>query len=119
MVSGVPPSDAPVASESKTQTSARPTEGVVSCGSPGRFCPRWAAVMKARERSGPAKTMSRGSSPTRSVRWTKPPLAPVSFTTLMLSERWFTTQTSSLVRAATATGSRPTGTEPLRVRVLL
>ena len=29
---------------------------------------------------------------------------------LTLSERWFTTQTSVLVRAATATGSRPTGT---------
>ncbi len=31
---------------------------------------------------------------------------------LTLSERWFTTHTSVSVRAATATGSRPTGTEP-------
>src|SRR5205823_4853424 len=33
-------------------------------------------------------------------------------TMLTLSERWFTTQTSPFERAATATGSRPTGTEP-------
>jgi len=32
-------------------------------------------------------------------------------TTLMLSETWLTTQTSSSFRAATATGSRPTGTD--------
>ncbi len=31
---------------------------------------------------------------------------------LTLSERWFTTQTSVADRAATATGSIPTGTEP-------
>ena len=31
--------------------------------------------------------------------------------TLTLSERWLTTQTSSSLRAATATGSRPTGME--------
>ncbi len=30
---------------------------------------------------------------------------------LTLSERWFTTHTSSLLRAATATGSSPTGTD--------
>ena len=35
---------------------------------------------------------------------------------LTLSERWFTTQISLLVRAATDTGSRPTGTEPEAVR---
>ena len=34
---------------------------------------------------------------------------------LTLSERWFTTQTSSFVRAATATGSMPTGTAPAGV----
>ena len=32
---------------------------------------------------------------------------------LTLSERWLTTQTSSSSRAATATGSTPTGTDPL------
>ncbi|XXZ41541.1 hypothetical protein WME95_46545 [Sorangium sp. So ce327] len=37
MVSGSPPSDAPRFLESKTQTSARPTPGVVSCGSKGTF----------------------------------------------------------------------------------
>ena len=36
---------------------------------------------------------------------------------LTLSERWFTTQTSVLVRAATATGSIPTRTEPEWVSV--
>ena len=35
---------------------------------------------------------------------------------LTLSERWLTTQTSVLVRAATATGSRPTGTDAVCVR---
>ena len=55
--------------------------------------------------------MSRGSSPTSSVRVTCGGLAPTS-TMLMLSERWFTTQTSLFERAATATGSSPTGTEP-------
>src|SRR5262249_53067052 len=40
----------------------------------------------------------------------------VRSTMLMLSERWLTTQTSVLVRAATATGSKPTGTEPVCVR---
>ena len=36
-------------------------------------------------------------------------------TTLTLSERWLTTHTSPSVRAATATGSSPTGTEPVWV----
>ena len=35
---------------------------------------------------------------------------------LTLSDSWFTTHTSSLVRAATATGSMPTCTEPVCVR---
>ena len=66
--------------------------------------------MKARVPPVPAKTMSRGSSPTSSVRTTRGGVAPTS-TTLTLSERWFTTQTSLFDRAATATGSRPTGTD--------
>ena len=52
--------------------------------------------------------MSRGSSPTSSVRTTCG--VPVRLTMLTLSERRFVTQTSVLLRAATATGSRPTGT---------
>ena len=36
---------------------------------------------------------------------------------LTLSDRWFTTQTSPSLRAATATGSSPTGTEPSCVRL--
>jgi hypothetical protein len=70
--------------------------------------------MKARLPPGPAKTRSRGSSPTSSVRTTRGGLADTS-TTLTLSDRWFTTHTSSSLRAATATGSRPTGTEALWV----
>jgi hypothetical protein len=35
---------------------------------------------------------------------------------LTLSDRWLTTQTSLLLRAATATGSMPTGTEALWCR---
>ena len=111
-VSGVPASVMPRWSASKTQTSARLTPGVVSWGSYGTFWPRWAVVMKARLFPGPPKTMSRGSSPTSRVRTTRP-LFPswVSATTLTLSERWLTTQTSLSLRAATATGSRPTGME--------
>jgi hypothetical protein len=44
---------------------------VVSSGSPGRFCPRCAHVTKARPSRCPANRMSRGSSPTRSVRVTR------------------------------------------------
>ena len=76
-------------------------EGSVRC------CPRWAVVMKARG-GFPAKTMSRGSSPTSSVRTTCG--VPVRLTMLTLSESRFVTHTSVLLRAATATGSRPTGT---------
>ena len=63
--------------------------------------------MKARPLC-PAKTISRGSSPTSKVRTTWG--VPTSETMLMLSDMWLTTQTSVLLRAATATGSRPTGT---------
>ncbi len=65
--------------------------------------------MKARFFPAPPKTISRGSSPTSRVRTTRPLDPPWdSATTLTLSERWLTTQTSSSLRAATATGSRPT-----------
>ena len=108
---------APRLAGSNTQTSARGMPGVVSCGSPApgtlamegsvRCWPRCAVVMKAR--CGlPAKTMSRGSSPTSSVRTTCG--VPVRLTMLTLSESRFVTHTSVLLRAATATGSRPTGT---------
>ena len=85
---------------------------VVNCGSKPPFCPRCAAVMKARDLAGPANTMSRGSSPTSSVRFTVGGLAATS-TMLTRSESRFTTHTSPFDRAATATGSRPTGTEPV------
>ena len=74
----------------------------------GWFWPRNAAEMNARPRSAPANTMSRGSSPTSSVRSTRG--VPSSRTTLTESERWFTTHTSFALRSATATGSRPTET---------
>ena len=107
----VPPSEVgPRLVASNTHTSARPMPSVVSCGSPGRFCPRCAAVMNARLPPVPAKTMSRGSSPTSNVCVTRGGLAPTS-TTLTLSDRWFTTHTSVFERAATAIGSRPTGTD--------
>ena len=122
---GTPPNPVPSAFASNTQTSARPTPGVVSCGSPApgtlasegsvRCWPRWAVVMKARLPPGPAKTMSRGSSPTSSVRVTRGGSADTS-TMLTLSDRLFTTQTSFADRAATATGSMPTGTEARCVR---
>ena len=75
-----------------------------------RCWPRCAVVMKARFPPGPANTMSRGSSPTSSVRTTRGGVADTS-TMLTLSERWFTTQTSPALRIATDTGSRPTGTD--------
>ncbi len=61
----------------------------------------------------PAKTTSRGSSSTLSVRTTLP---VESRTTLTLSETVFTTQASSFVRARTDAGSRPTGMLPMRTR---
>ncbi len=95
MASGVPPSVVPRLVASKTQTSARGTPAVVSCGSPApgtaaisvavRCCPRCAVVMNARSWLVPAKTMSLGSSPTRSVRVTRGGVDPTS-TMLMLSE---------------------------------
>src|ERR1700731_3760978 len=57
--------------------------------------------------------MSRGSSPTSSVRVTCG--VPLKVTMLTLSERWFTTHASVLLRAATATGSIPTGTRDCKV----
>ena len=63
--------------------------------------------------------MSRGSSQVWSVRLTRE-LAGVTVSTwtmLTLSDRWFTTQTSPFERAATATGSRPTGTSACSVSV--
>src|SRR4051812_26178627 len=112
MVSGAPPDGAPRLLASNTQTSARPTPAVVSFGSEGASGPGWAGVRKARFFDGPAKTMSRGSSPTHSVRVTRGADGLLTSTTLTLSDRWFTTQTSSSERAATATGSSPTGAEP-------
>ena len=52
---------------SKTHKSARPTPGVVNCGSLGLFCPRCAVVTNTLSKLGPAIRTSRGSSPTRSV----------------------------------------------------
>ena len=56
--------------------------------------------------------MSRGSSPTSSVRTTRGGVTVVS-TMLTLSERWLTTQSSLSFGAAKATGSRPTGIEKM------
>ena len=113
--SGTPSSVVPRSSASNAQTRARGVLGVVSSGGTdaGRFCPRRAVVMKARLLPGPAKTMSRGSSPTRRVRTTRGGSEPTS-TMLTLSDKWFTTQTSLALRAATATGSIPTGTDAAR-----
>ena len=119
IVSGAP--SAARSAASNTHTSARGVPGVLSAAGTeaGRFCPRRAVVTKARVKApstcGPAKTTSRGSSPTSSVRTTRGGSAATS-TTLTLSERWLTTHTSPSVRAATATGSRPTGTDPRWVR---
>src|SRR5262245_6530951 len=120
MRTGLPPTAVPGVVASKTQTSARPTPSVASWGSPApgtpeieasvRCWPRCAVLMKARFPPVPANTMSRGSSPTSSVRETRGGVAARS-TMLTLSERWFTTQTSVFERTAIATGSMPTGTE--------
>jgi hypothetical protein len=74
------------------------------------FWPRCAVVINARSVSPPAKTISRGSSPTYSVRTTRGGLV-VTSTILTLSERWLTTQTWPLLLTPTATGSRPTATD--------
>jgi hypothetical protein len=86
----------------------------------GQFCPRRAVVTKARLLPEPAKTMSRGSSQVASVRVTcERAMVGSSSTMLTLSERWFTTHASvrpaRFVRAATATGSSPTGTSAASV----
>src|SRR5262245_52728161 len=60
--------------------------------------------------------MSRGSSPTNSVLVMRGTWPGVTSTTLTLSETRLTTQTSLLLRAATATGSRPTVTDDSGVR---
>src|SRR5450631_747662 len=73
--------------------------------------------MKARVPPAPPKTMSLGSSPTRSVRATCGGVVLTS-TMLTLSETWLTTHTSVLLRAATATGSTPTDTERAKERPL-
>jgi hypothetical protein len=63
-----------------------------------------------------ATTMSPGASPTSSVRTTRGGVA-VRSTMLTLSDRWLTTQASPGLRSATAIGSRPTGTDPVRTGV--
>jgi hypothetical protein len=110
MATGLPFKESSSPAASNTQTSARPVPGAVSVAelNCGWFGPRNAAETNARLRPVPANTMSRGSSPTSSVRSTRG--VPSSRTTLTESERWFTTQTSSALRSATATGSRPTET---------
>src|SRR5262249_61604685 len=73
-------------------------------------------VTNARLPPVPANTMSRGSSQVSSVRLTRhSPAVASNATTLTLSDRWLTTQASVLVRTATATGSRPTGTSSASV----
>ena len=94
ILTGVPPSVVPSCAGLNTHTSARATEGVVSCGSPApgtpaidgsvRCWPRCAVVMNASP-AVPANTMSRGSSPTSSVRVTRG--VPLSVTMLTLSDR--------------------------------
>src|SRR5579862_9353933 len=109
---GVPPREVPRLVVSNTQTSARPMPEVVrsESGTP-LFWPRCAHVMKARSTPPvPANTMSRGSSPTSNVCVTCGGLVLTS-TMLTLSERWLTTHTSLLLRAATAIGSIPTDTD--------
>ena len=59
--------------------------------------------------------MSRGSSPTSSVRVTRAGFDETS-TMLIESETWFTTQSSPSLRSATETGSMPTRTDPTLVR---
>ena len=59
-----------------------------------------------------AKTTSFGSSPTATVATS---FRATTSTTLTVSERWFTTQTSFVPgRSAVLTGSRPTGTSPTK-----
>ena len=117
----MPPKAAPGSLASNTQTSLRPTPGVVYWGSPApgtaaieasvRCWPRWAVLMKTRgpvAPGGSATTISLGSSPTSNVRTTRPAL---TLTMLTLSDTWLTTHAVSSSSTATATGSRPTGIE--------
>src|SRR5581483_10235180 len=115
---GVPPSAAPSAFASNTWTTARPVPGAVKLAGTGQFWPRRAVVTNARALLGPANRMSRGSSQVWSVRTTRESdgSAASTRTMLMLSDKWFTTHASSALRAATATGSRPTGTSAISVR---
>ena len=85
--SGVPPSAAPRLLASYDHTSARGVPSVVRLGGtePGTFWPRRAVVMKARLKPLPAKTMSRGSSPTSSVRVTCERVTSVGSTSTMLT----------------------------------
>ena len=108
--SALPPGCSSRAVASITQTSARPTLGWFMAGSTGLFWPRWAVVMNARSRLAPAKTMSRGSSPTQIV-CTTCGTAALTSTTLTLSDRWFTTHARPAGPIATAMGSRPTRTD--------
>src|SRR5262249_21261373 len=89
-VSGAPPRLVPRFVASNTQTSARPRPSVVrSVGGTPLFCPRCAVVMKARFPPIPAKTMSRGSSPTSRGRTTRGGFVPPA-TRPTLSQRRFT-----------------------------
>jgi hypothetical protein len=66
---------------------------------------------KALPLSAPAKTTSVGSSPTSNVRVTLP---VAKSTTLTVSESQLTTHASRSLRAATLTGSSPTGISAVR-----
>ena len=83
---------------------------------PGRFWPRRAVVMKARVKTPPRRSARRRrcrAARRRPAACARRAAASAATSTMLtLSDRWLTTQTSLLVRAATATGSRPTGTEP-------
>ena len=76
-----------------------------------RCWPRCAVVMKARLPPGRRRRCRAARRrPAACARRAADRLA--TSTMLTLSERWLTTHTSPSERAATATGSRPTGTEP-------
>jgi hypothetical protein len=107
---GVPPSVLSKLVSSKTWTRARGVLASLPLKLSGQFWPRRAAVTNARPSPGPANTTSRGSSHVLSVAITRAGVDVVSMT-LTESDRRFTTQTWPLLRAATATGSRPTGTD--------
>ena len=101
---------------SKTHTSARPTPAVVSCGSHGTVLAAMGGGDEGAVAAGAGEDdvarLVADEQRAHDARRRQPPTS----TMLTLSERWLTTQTSLFVRAATATGSRPTGTEPVWVR---